>query len=220
MHDPNKLRRWVAGASLIVWPILHFTGFITGYEGTDHNPELFREQATRVQVSGLILHWNAMAIVPVVLALGHLLRARRPIFADIAVALGLIGAVSGAALLVTDFYDLALAQTVTDADAVAVTDKANGYAAMLYGFLAPGFLVHVGLLMLVIGLAARRMIAWWAPVLVVAGLVLPFATQHQPVAVQALGGALIFAGLSPIGARILRMRPEEWTPPVPAPQSS
>ncbi|GAA1765431.1 hypothetical protein [Luedemannella helvata] len=216
MNDPYRLRRWVAGASLIAWPVLHFVGFITGPGGSEHTPELFRAEATRVQVSGLALHWSVMAIVPVVLALGHLLRARRPVFADIAVALGLIGAVSGASLLVGDFYDLALAHLVPDGQAVAVMDQAFSYPAMVYGFLLPGFLVHIGLLMLIIGLAVRRMIGWWVPVLVVAGLALPFALPEASVAVHSLGGTLIFAALAPLGVRILRMRPHEWTPMSPA----
>ena len=225
MNDPYRLRRWIAGASLIAWPVLHFIGFITGPGGSEHTPALFREEATRVQVSGVSLHWSVMAMVPVVLALGHLLRARRPLFADISVALGLIGAVNGASLLTADFYDLALAQLVTDEQAVAVMDRAFSYPAMVYGFLLPAFLVHVGLLMLLVGLAVRRMIGWWVPVLVVAGIAVPFVLPEASVAVHSLGGAILFAALAPVGVRILRMSPYEWTPasppaPLPAAERS
>lgn len=220
MKDPDRFRRAVAGLALIAWPVLHFAGFITGVEATDHDPAIFAAHPDRVRLSGLILHWSAMAIVPVVLSLGHLLRPKMPALANAAVTLGLIGAVSGASLLLADFYDLALAQLVSHEQAVAVTERAYEYPEVLYGFLLPGFAVHIGLLMLTIGLAARRLAGWWVPVLLVAGLVLPFLTATQPVAVQALGAVLLLAALGPIGVRILRMSPQQWRPAGSAEQQS
>lgn len=49
----TRYRGWprAAGAALIAWPTLHFLGFLTSPPGETHEPPLYREHATLVQVS-------------------------------------------------------------------------------------------------------------------------------------------------------------------------
>lgn len=198
-------RFWIrAGAlSLILWPIVHFSGFITSPPGQTHEPAVFREHATLVQVSGVLLHYGAILLVGVVLTLAWLVRDRTPRLSAIAGLVGALAAVNGSGLLVSDFYDLALAFTVPDAQAVAVTDTAQGYAGILYGFLLPGFLLHPALIALAVAAVRAGRARWWQPALLVAGLALPFLTISESPVVQSLGPALIAVALIPMGARLL-----------------
>ncbi|GAA1860480.1 hypothetical protein [Asanoa iriomotensis] len=202
--------RVVAGLALVAWPLLHLAGFLTSPPGETHEPDLYREHAALVQVSAVILHYSAILIVPVVLALAHLLRARMPRLAVVAGLVGALAAVNGSALLLTDFYDLALAHSLPDAQAVAVTELANGYPGVLYGFLLPAFLVHPALIVLAVALTRTGDLRWWQLTLLVAGLVIPFLTTGQAPVVQSVGPVLILAALAPLGLRVLRMPPERW----------
>jgi hypothetical protein len=194
----------VGAAGLITWPAMHFAGFVTGPPGATHDPEIFREHATGVQVSGVLLHWSAILIVPVMLALAYRLHDRMPRFAAIAGLLGALGAINGSALLMADFYDLALAFSVSEVQAVEITDLAYGYPGVVYGFLLPGFLIHPALLALLIALVTVGRARWWQPVLLVIGLALPFLTADRPMLVQASGALFIGAALIPIGVQMLR----------------
>lgn len=199
-------RFWVrVGAiGLIAWPVTHFTGFVTGPPGSTHAPDVFRAHATQVQVSGLILHWNAILIVPVMLALAYLLYDRMPRFAAIFGLVGAVAAINGSSLLLSDFYDLALAVSVPDATAVEVTELAYGYPAVVFGFLLPGFLLHPALLGLMIALVKVGRARWWQPVLLVIGLAVPFLTADQSTLVQATGALFIGGATVPIGVQMLR----------------
>nr|WP_221377169.1 hypothetical protein [Actinoplanes polyasparticus] len=199
-------RFWVriGAVGLLAWPVTHFAGFVTGPPGSDHAPAIFRTHATQVQVSGVLLHWNAIIIVPVMLALAYLLHDRMPRLAAIAGLLGALGAINGSGLLMADFYDLALAQSLPDAQATAITELAYGYSGVTFGFLLPAFLLHPALLALVIGLVKAGRAWWWQPVLLVIGLALPFLTADRPMLVQASGALFIGAALYPLGLRMLR----------------
>jgi hypothetical protein len=196
--------RVAAGLALIAWPVLHLAGFLTSPPGETHEPPLYREHATLVQVSAVILHYSAILIVPVVLALAYLLRPRMPRLAAVAGLAGAFAAINGSALLLTDFYDLALATSVPDAQAVAVTDLANGYPGVLYGFLLPAFLVHPALVVLTAALVRTGDARWWQLALLIAGLVVPFLTAGAAPVVQSVGPLLILAALAPLGLRLLR----------------
>ncbi len=194
----------VGAVSLFLWPVVHFAGFVTGPPGATHAPDIFRTHATQVQVSGVILHWNAICIVPVMLALAYLLHDRMPRFATIAGLLGALGAINGSSLLLGDFYDLALAVSVPDAQATEIMELAYGYPGVVHGFLLPAFLLHPALLALLIGLVKVGRAYWWQPVLLVVGLALPFLTSDRPMVVQASGALFIGAALVPLGVRMLR----------------
>ncbi|MFC0528954.1 hypothetical protein [Phytohabitans kaempferiae] len=200
----SRYWRPLAGLALIGWPCLHFLGFLTSPPGETHEPPIFREHATLVQLSAIFLHYGAILIVPVVLGLAYLLHDRMPRLAVIAGLVGAFAAINGSALLLGDFYDLALAESVADEQAVAVSDRAWSYAGVVYGFLLPGFLVHPALIVLTTALAKAGRVGWWQPVLLVTGLVLPFLVASQAPIVQSVGPLLVAAALVPIGVRLLR----------------
>lgn len=199
-----------AGVALFAWPALAFLAFLTSPPGADHDPGIFRTHATTVQVSALLYIWATLALIPVVLALGHLLRERAPVAGGIGVVFGLIGAGHGLTLFTTDFYDLALALTLPDEQAEAVTERAGELPGFLFGMLLPGFLLYVGLFLLLITLVMVRTIPWWVPVVALAGTVVPFMTKEQPPVVQAIGPLVQLVAYGWIGLRVLRMSDAEW----------
>ncbi|MGI5267631.1 hypothetical protein ACQEUU_00615 [Nonomuraea sp. CA-218870] len=204
------MRRIVAGLALIAWPVFQFLAFLTSPPGAEHDPEIFRTHATAVQVSALFYVWATLSLIPVVLGLAHLLRERAPRASNVGAALGLVGAGHGLTLFTTDFYDLALAQTLPDAQAEEVTRRANELGGFVYGMLLPGFLLHVGLITLLVTLVAVKMAPWWVPVAALAGTIVPFLTMDQAPVVQSTGSLLHLAAYGWIALRVLRMPAAEW----------
>ncbi|MEV4225462.1 hypothetical protein [Nonomuraea sp. NPDC049725] len=215
MKDPDAFRRVAAAIALFAWPVLEFLAFLTSPPGAEHDPAVFRTNATAVQVSALLYIWAALSLIPVVLALGHLLRRRAPVTSGIATAAGLIGAGLGLTLFTTDFYDLALAQTLPDAQAEAVTQQANSLPGFVYGMLLPGFALHLALLTLLVSLAKVKSVPWWVPAAALAGTLVPFLTMDQAPVVQSTGALLHLAAYGWIGRRVLRMTDAEWRSGVP-----
>lgn len=220
LKNPDSFRRIVAGVALLAWPVLEFLAFLTSPPGAEHDPAVFREHPALVQVSGLLYLWTALALIPVVLGLAHLLRHRAPTTGNIGAALGLVGAGHALTLFTTDFYDLALAQTLPDAQAEAVTARAGELPGFLYGMLLPGFLAHVGLLTLLVGLVVAGVAPWWVPLAALAGTVVPFVTMNQPPAVQSTGALLHLAAYGWIALHVLRMPDVGWRAGLTAPTPS
>ncbi|MEV4378594.1 hypothetical protein [Streptosporangium sp. NPDC049644] len=211
MKNPDSFRRIVAGIALLVWPLLEFLAFLTSPPGKSHAPAIFRENATTVQVSALLYLWAALALIPVTFALAHLLRSRAPRTSNVGAAIGLIGSGHALTLFTTDFYDLALAQTLPDAQAEMVTARAGELWGFLFGMLLPAFLAHVGLFTLLIALAVVRIAPWWVPVAAFAGTLVPFLAVDQAPAVQATGALFHLAAYGWIALRVLRMPDAEWS---------
>ncbi|GAA2906517.1 hypothetical protein GCM10010517_72740 [Streptosporangium fragile] len=203
-------RRTVAGLALFAWPLFEFLAFLTSPPDADHDPDIFRTHATSVQVSALLYIWATLSLIPVILGLAHLLRERAPRAGGIGAALGLVGAGHGLTLFTTDFYDLALALSLSDAQAKAITKQVGEMPGFVFGMLLPGFLLHIGLYTLLITLAVVRIAPWWVPVVALVGTVVPFVTMGQPPVVQSTGALLHLATYGWIGLRVLRMSEAEW----------
>lgn len=206
----SGFRRIVAGVALLAWPVLEFLAFVTSPPGATHDPVIFREQDTKVQLSALLYLWATMAIIPTVLGLSHLLRSRLPRLSEIGAAIGLLGAAHALTLFTTDFYDLALAHELAPAQAEQVTARANDLWGFVYGMLLPGFLTHVGLYILLIGAAVARVLPWWAVPVALAGTIVPFLTVELSPLVQAIGALPHILVYGMLGLRVLRMSNDEW----------
>ncbi|MFF4990916.1 hypothetical protein ACFY19_27285 [Streptosporangium saharense] len=220
LKNPDSFRRIVAGIALLAWPVLEFLAFLTSPPSATHAPAVFRAHPDLVQVSGLLFLWATLSLIPVVLALAHLLRRGAPVAGNVGAALGLLGTGHALTLFTTDFYDLALAQTLPDAQAELVTARTGELWGFLYGMLLPGFLSHVGLFVLLIGLLRAGIVPWWVPVAALAGTLTPFLTQDRAPAVQALGALFHLAAYGWIALRVLRASDSAWRAGLTAPPAS
>ena len=140
----------------------------------------------------------------------HLARRSTPKVAHIGGVLAVIGLATLPGLLVTDYYDLALAQALPRAQSVAIADDAastlgrrrhaghHDRADVLRARDADGR-----------GRPRRCGASFWAPIAVAVGWILPFASGTGLVPAAA-GAILIGVALIPIGVRVARMSDQTW----------
>ncbi|GLX92247.1 hypothetical protein Hesp01_01970 [Herbidospora sp. NBRC 101105] len=200
----DNYRRTVAVGALVAWPVLLFAAFLTSPPGEEHDPAVFAAMPGQVQVSGLLFLYATLAMIPAFFGLAALLYPRSRGLANTGLTLGLFGTAAACTLFTTDFYDLALAQTVPAETAVRVTAVANELPGFLFGMLFPGFLTHVGTLVLLVGLAVKKAAPWWVPVAVVAGIAVPFVVAGSSPAVQSIGALLELVALGWTARELLR----------------
>jgi hypothetical protein len=162
----------VAGMALTPWETVRTTA---GYQAA----LLAHPVQAQWAAVTLVFGYSLMALASLAV-LRRSERAPRPL-----VILASIAAFCGGAILpgmvTVDFYDLALAQHLTQAQAVAVADQANDASIGIILHIVAG-IGYVGGSLLVLATAWRaRLVGGWAPLLalasfVVPGLVLPGGT--------------------------------------------
>lgn len=209
----TRFRRIAVGAAGAVGGLLTAAGFAaTNWEtSTDKLAYLDSLVADpfRSQVAALLLHYGYFGIVPVLLALAVMTRRRNRVAGNIGFGLSIGGALALPGLLVTDFYDMAIRQTLPADQAVATSDAAQ--ALPLAGFVGGPLIMGTFAGMTVLGLAAWRAgFFHWAPTLlipiaVVIPMVVPIGVVQGLAQGAALGGFLLAVGVA-----ALRMTDQEW----------
>lgn len=209
----TTFRRRAVGVAGVVGGLLTTAGFVTTNWETDTGTLAYLDSLVvdpvRSQIAALLLHYGYMGIVPVLLALAVMTRRRSRVAGNVGFGLSVVGGLALPGLLVTDFYDMAIRQTLPADQAVATSDAAQ---ALPFGFLLGGpfiMLTFVG--MTVLGLAAWRAgFFHWAPTLLVpvalvVPMVVPIGALQGIAQGVALGGFLLAAGVA-----ALRMTDQEW----------
>ena len=127
-----------------------------------------------------MLHFGYLLLLPAALGIMHLARRSTPKVAHIGGILAVLGLATLPGLLVTDYYDLALAQHLPRAQSVEIADSAMTWPAgvMLATTIAPMFF---GLVTLMVAAVRAGVAHFWAPIAVAVGWILPFAsgTGHR-----------------------------------------
>lgn len=150
----------------------------------------------QAEVAALTLHFSYALLAAGAFALIGVLGGSRSWWLRIGAALVVLGATTMPGLLVTDAYDLALAQELPRETSVAVSDAAGesailgviGATAML-GFVVGPVLVWVA--------AWRdRVVPGIVPALVVASWVVGFATMELPVMLAGVALLIVATGLA------------------------
>lgn len=195
-------RRLVTTGSLVLFPALLFLAFLTSPPGREHEPHIFRAQASKVEISAVLFHWSVVVTIFAIIGLAWAARPRA--LSQTGAVLALAGAASGSGLFIADFYDLAAAQNLTDEQAAALTRTVEGYPGYLYGFLMPAFLLHIGMLCLLIALVRDGKAPWWSPVLMIASAVVPFALGEQEPVVQSVGPLLQLVAYGAVALRLFK----------------
>jgi hypothetical protein len=129
--------------------------------------------------------------------------------------LAAIGCVSLPGLLITDAYDLALAQELPRATSAPIADQAHGYALASIISL-PGVIGTIlGSVLVTIAAARAGAVPVAAPVLMLLGWIVP-QVAYEPV--LTIGGGMLLVAGSAVAAAALT-RPAAGAAPVPAPAS-
>jgi hypothetical protein len=209
----TRFRRHAIASAGVVGGLLTAAGFATTVwetaEGTQAYHDSLVVDPLRSQVAALLLHFGYFGIVPVLLALGIMTRRRWSVAGNIGLALSMGGALALPGLLVTDFYDIAIRQSLPAEQAAAVSDAAQ--ALPLAGFVGGPLIMALFAGMIVLSIAAGRagFFHWMFGVLVAVSFVIPFVTPMG--ALQGIGqGACLALFMISTGVAAFRMTDEEW----------
>ena len=209
----TRFRRLAIAGSAVVGGLLTGAGFLTTVWETAPGTLAYLESLVvdpwRSQVAALLLHLGYLGLVPVLLALGIMTRSRWRIAGNIGLALGMGGALALPGLLVSDFYDLAIRQSLPLEQAVAVSDAAHALplAGLIGGPLIMGTVVGMTLL----SVAAWRagFFHWTFGALLALSFVLP--PMPETGALQGVvQGAPLALFMIAAGVAVIRMTDEEW----------
>ena len=217
----KPLTRRLTGACLIGAPILILAGLIlTPYpphSGTRSYHDTLAAHPTQAQIAAIALEIGYVLLVPAVFGLiAHARPASRWLRAPGAV-LAVVGTAILPGLLVTDIYDLALAQKLPRARSVAVADHTSSS-------LAAAIMSSPALIGTVLGTTLLIAAAWragiapaWAAPLVLAGSLIARAQSLGP---AILAGVVLLIAYGTVGRRLIQSDRHPVAPPLPDPVPS
>jgi hypothetical protein len=171
------------------------------------------------QVAAMLLHIGYLLFAPAALGMLVLASSRRGFLFKAGAVLSTIGMTTLPGLLVTDAYDLALAQELPREQSAAIADKVSEFPLA-------ALLVLPAIAGTVLGLIAVSAALWKAggvpgavPLLVTAGWVVPFVGFNFVLTVA--GAVLLLAGFTLAAVRILKAEfPPAAMEPSPAPAAA
>jgi hypothetical protein len=190
---------------LVAAPVVFGAGLLTVPGLSPEVTEALRRPGL-AQASAFLLHLAWLLFVPGMLLLMR--RGRR--FTAVAAAVTAFALMHFSGLMVGDYSDLAVRQTVPADLATKVNDAFNGYTLFTFGWALPAMALSLlGLIAVPIGAAADGLVRWWVPVLTGLGVVAFLAVGVGPLSV--LSPLLLLAGYGLI-ARALPPRPRDAAP--------
>ncbi len=185
---------------LVAAPVAFGAGLLT-VPGLSPDLEASLRHPGLAQASAFLLHLAWLLFVPGMLLLMR--RGRR--FTAVAAGVTAFALMHFSGLMVGDYSDLAVSQTVPAQAAAAVRDAFGGYAPFTFGWAVPAMVLSLlGLIAVPIGAAADGLVRWWVPVLTGLGVVAFLAVGVGPLSV--LSPVLLLAGYGLL-ARALPPRP-------------
>lgn len=198
----------LTGICLIVASVLLQIGYlVTPWESeatTAGYHDALAAHPDQAMVAATFLHFGWVVWAPAAFGIVALLRPRGGPLLAIGGTLAIVGTISLPGLLVSDFYDLALAQELPRATSAAISDKASEPFWLIL-FQLPAVIGSIlGTTLLAFALWRAKIVALWAPLLVLAGYVVIFALPVG-LAAFAIGGTLTLVGFLAAGVRILRV---------------
>ena len=214
--DANNFRRTVAGLCLIAGPLVVLIGgLVAKWEENDTKAaylQALAESPTRAQISAVLLFFGFVLVAVGIFGIIHLLRHRAVVLGHVAGVLAVWGWVTFPGLLISDFYDLSLAQWSNRQEAISISDRAENYVgSAVMG--VPVLFGMIGLLLLGVALWRARFAPVWVPAVLLFGWIISFL--GPPTVVFFTGGwALWLVALGYVGLKILRMSDEDWARPA------
>jgi hypothetical protein len=213
INDPRNFRRTAAGLCLIAGPLVDLIGgLVTPWEERETTAAYLQamgENPIRGQISALLLYFGALLTAVGIFGILHLLRHRAVVLAHVAGVLAVWGWVTLPGLLVSDFYDLSLAQWGNRQDAIAISHGVERYVGFFIMFISAVVLGLLGMVLLGVALWRARFAPVWVPGFLLGAVAMAFFGPHGVVSF-AIGSALSLAALGYVGLKILRMSDDEW----------
>lgn len=212
LNDANNFRRTALGLCLIAGPLVALIGgLVTPWEEAGTTAAYLTALAgnpVRAQTSAVLLYFGYLLMAVGIFGMMHLLRHRALALGHVAGTLAIWGWVSLPGLLSVDFYDLSLGASADRQAAIAISDRAAGYAgAAVMGISV--LLGIVGLFLLVVALWRAGFVPLWSPVVLFAGTAASFVLPPGAFSFT-IGTAAWLLVLGHVGLKMLGMSDEEW----------
>src|SRR3954469_19919876 len=179
LSDTDRFARRAAVVALVGGPLVTLAGMLATPGEKEATTASYHDALAahpdQAQVAAILLHLGYLLLLPAALAMFHLARRATPRLTHVGGVLALIGLGSLPGLLVTDFYDLALAQGLPRSQSVAISDSVGGAGMVALAIPAIG---GTGL-----GLTPPRVATWragiargWVPFAIFLGWFAPLAS--------------------------------------------
>lgn len=215
INDANNFRRTALGLCLIAGPLVTIVGgLVAPWEENETLTAYLRtlgENPVRAQVSAVLFYFSYLLTAVGIFGMIHLVKHRAVVLAHVAGVLAVWGWVTLPGLLVSDFQDLSLAESLDLQQAVAVSERGHGYVGgAVLGI--PVMLGLVGLVLLGVALWRAGLVPLWVPI----ALLIGFAGEFVPSSVVPMiinftvSSGLWLAALGYVGLKILGMSDKEW----------
>jgi hypothetical protein len=213
LNDPRRFSRIAAAVALILGPIIVLAGMIaTPWEDeptTASYHDALAASPGQAEISATLLHFGFLLLLPAALGLMHLARRATPKLAHVGGILAVIGLASLPGLLVTDFYDMEMAQALPREQSVAISDATQeSWAAALMGMGAvlPTF---IGTTVLAVAAWRAGVARLWIAFAVPAGWLFPLVSGTGLVPAVA-GATLLLVAFGSVGLKVARMSDQAW----------
>lgn len=213
LSEPRRFSRLIAVFSLFAAPLLVLAGMAATPWEDENTTAAYHDALAadpeQAEIAAMLLHFGFLLLLPACLGLMHLARGAAPKLAHIGGLLAIFGLATLPGLLVTDFYDLALAEALPREQSVPISDAAQGsWAAAVLG-ISGAFPVVIGMLVLAVAAWRAGAVPGAATLLVAAGWLVPFASAGG-LLLGAIGGVLMSLGLGWMGLIVARMSDQDW----------
>ena len=213
VSDSQHFRKTVAGACMIISPLLLLIGFAV-------SPRL--ETAASKQLAAaaghpdryLITMFLALAGVALlfgaILGLSHMMRERGAAYGNVGGAIALLGALGVMASMSVGFMTWVMAKDgVSAADANLLHRFNESAGAVTIGVV--GYFLAVGVVIMCMGLYRAHFVDWWMAMLVAVGVVLiEVAFPAHALWMAIVGSAFLLVGLGSIGLMVLGETDADW----------
>jgi hypothetical protein len=205
----TTLRRRAAGAAFLGAAAITMAGILaTPFENGSSESAYLKSLADhpkQAMVAAVLLHFGYLLFVPAAFAMARLARRGARKLSSIGIVLAVLGSgLSG--LLVTDLYDLSIAQHAGVTGGVPISNM-DGVPLAGLGFLTMGLLTSlgmtVGLALLAAAMWRARLAPVWPAIAIVAGFTVSFGAHS--LLRTAIGFAATCVAIAFLGITVLRM---------------
>ncbi len=221
LSDPRSFRRQVAGAAMIVAPLVFVIAeMLHAKLQTEAAKQLIAvaDNTGRWYAAHALVLLSLALAVPAFFGLVHLLGRGRAAFGHLGLLAFVPGVVALAAIVGMELMLWQMAQPSANRDEmVALAERVNESAGTAVVFLV-ALLFPLAWLLVGIGLYLARTVPAWAAVLIALAQPIGFVSELAGgPKVLAVSAQIVFAlGLIPVGIRVLRQSDVEWEPGRPS----
>jgi hypothetical protein len=212
--DSQHLRKTVAGASMVLGPLLLLVAFVL-------SPRLETEAAAQLRVAAehvdrfylvnLIAMVGVALLVPAVLGLMHMVRERQPAYGAVGGGLTMLGLLATMASFGIAFVVWQMAADGVQSGDVTLYDSILDTAGIVIPITVVGFAGAVGFVLLMLGMYRAHVVDWWMALCAATGVVLiNIAFPAGVLALAIVGSALLVVGLGTIGVMVVRESDADW----------